>query len=160
MGLESFQVELRGGGASALDARTAVQRLDNACPDDWALSATGSSYYLVRDAHHVFEVEVTDAPVRVSCRFTLSHPASVDDEFLNLVRTLMKWLGMTARICDDGGPGAYSIAEFPAFADAARQQIARRRAEWRATFGDAPMAATTSELHQRVLLPRCQPGVG
>jgi hypothetical protein len=163
MGFEAFRVELRGGPSTYRDVDEAVRQLPNARPDQQSLPMKGSAYYLIRDRSHVFEVEVMDGPVRVSCRFTLCHPASVDGAFLGLVRELMSRLGMEATICDDVQPShsrSYALAQFADFAATARHYIAARRAEWVAAFGDQPLAATTNEVYERVIMPRCQSGVG
>jgi hypothetical protein len=56
-----------------------------------------------------------DAPVRVSCRFTLCHPAAVDAAFLRLAHDLMGRLGMEADIFDYVRPEdarSFSLNEF------------------------------------------------
>jgi hypothetical protein len=162
MGFEAFRVELRGGNATFREATEAVQGLPHARPDPDSIPMQGSEYQLIDDGRHVIEVEIMDAPVKLSCRFTLCHPPSVDAAFLRLVREWMVRLGMEAKICDDVPPEqarSFSIQEFPEFSDIAQHCIAARRAEWIAAFGDTPMAATTNEVYQRVILPRCQPGV-
>lgn len=157
MGLESFRVELRGGSATLADVQKAIEATGQACPDPEALPAKGSVHYLLRDSRHVIEIEALESPVRLSCRFTLAHPPSIDAVFLGWVRELMTKLGMAARICDDESTQPFTVAEFPKFAAAAVECIAVRRAEWIAAFGDQPMAATTTEVHRKVILPHCQP---
>src|SRR4051794_22470433 len=118
MGLESFRVELRGGAASYSLADEFVRQLPHSKPDPGAMSSRGSSFYTLEDGSHVFEVEVAADPVRISCRFTLCHPPSVDSAFLDLVRDLMTHLGMEARVCDDVRPGdsqAFLVTRFSEF---------------------------------------------
>jgi hypothetical protein len=161
MGFEAFRVELRGGRATSWTAYETVRQFAQTQPDPYSLPTEGATYYLVQDGRHVLEVEIADSPVKVSCRFTLCHPPSVVPFFLGLVRELMARLGMEAKICDDVRPehsGAFSFEEFPAFSAAASGCIAVRRAEWVAAFGDEPMASTTKEVYERVILPQCQPG--
>jgi hypothetical protein len=101
-----------------------------------------------------------DAPVKVSCRFTLCQPASVDVVFLGVVRELMGRLGMNATICDNvhqTHSRSFSLAEFPDFLAVARHYINARAAEWIAAFGKETLAATTNEVYERIILPRCQP---
>jgi hypothetical protein len=163
MGFETFRVELRGGQATYREVDEAVQQFPHARPDRQSLPMKGSAYYLIEDGLHVLEVEVVDVPVKVSCRFTLCHPESVDLVFLGVLRGLMGRLGMEAKICDDVPPvhsRSYSLPEFADFAAVTRHTIAARRAEWIAAFGHEPLAATTNEVYERVILPRCQPGVG
>jgi hypothetical protein len=162
MGFESLRVELLGGPVDHPTADAAVRRLPGAAADPDAIRTPGSSYYLIRDGRHVFEVEVDDRPA-VSCRFTLCHPPSADSAFLGLVRDLMTRLGMAARVCDevpseDAGP--FPAERFAAFAAAATRAIAARRAEWVRQFGPAAFAATTPEVYERVILPRCEPVQG
>jgi hypothetical protein len=69
---------------------------------------------------------------------------------------------MEARICDDVCPedsGSFALHEFTEFSSVATRRIAARRAEWVAAFGPAPLAATTNEVYQRIILPRCQPAI-
>jgi hypothetical protein len=163
MGFETFRVELRGGPATYREVNEAVQQLPHARPDQQSLPMKGSAYYLIEDGLHVLEVEVMDAPVKMSCRFTLCHPASVDLVFLGVLRGLMGRLGMEAKIRDAVHPAhsrSYSPPEFADFAAITRHYVAARRAEWIAAFGHEALAATTNEVYERVILPRCQPGVG
>ncbi|MBX9625074.1 MAG: hypothetical protein K2X82_14800 [Gemmataceae bacterium] len=160
MGFESFRVELRGGHATRAQADEAVRLLPHATPDAGAVPSPGSTYYTVTDRRHVIEVEVSGDPPRVSLRFTLCHPPSVDAAFLALVRDLMARLGMGARVCDDVPPeqaGPFPLVRFAEFADLASQVICARRAEWAANFGPAEFPATTPEVYEKVILPRCIP---
>jgi hypothetical protein len=162
MGFEAFRVELRGGKAPFAEADEAVRKLPHVKPDQDSVPMKGSTFYVVDDGQHAIEVEVMDSPVRLSCRFTLCHPPSVDLAFLGLVQELMLRLGMEVKICDDVQPAhsrSFSLADFPDFLAITRHYIAARRAEWIAAFGNQPMAATTNEVYQRIILPQCQPGL-
>ncbi|MBX9584290.1 MAG: hypothetical protein K2X87_28660 [Gemmataceae bacterium] len=163
MGFESFRVELRGGPGTHARADEAVRLLPHAQPDPGAIPSPGSTYYTVADGRHVIEVEVADRPPRVSLRFTLCHPPSVDAAFLALVHDLTARLGMDARVCDDVPPdhaGPFPLARFAEFAGIASQAIHARRAEWITNFGPAQFPATTSEVYEAVILPQCRPAAG
>jgi hypothetical protein len=160
MGFESFRVELGGGTASAEEVSETLRRTPHCKPDADSFPLQGSTYYLIDDSRHVFELELRDSPVRLSCRFTLCHPPSVDTAFLSLVCELMVRLGMDVSICDDVRPEhthPFSVAAFDEFAAAASGYIAARRTEWIAGFGSRQLAATTNEVHEQIILPRCQP---
>jgi hypothetical protein len=162
MGFEHFRIELCGGRAGYRGADEAVRKLPCVKPDSHSVPIQRSTFYVIADGRHAIELKLMDSPVRLSCRFTLCHPASVDSAFLSLVQGLLLRLGMEARICDDVRPEdsrSFSLAEFADFAAIASRYIAARRAERIAAFGDEPMAATTNEVYQRVILPRCEPGV-
>lgn len=162
MGFEAFRVELRGGRAKYGEADEAVQKLPHTKPDQHSVPMQGSTFYVIDDGQHAIELELMDSPVRLSCRFTLCHPPSVDSVFLGLVRELMIRLGMEAKICDDVRPEhsrSFSLHEFAEFSAITSRSIAARRTEWIAAFGDDPMAARTNEVYQRIILPRCQPGI-
>ncbi len=162
MGFETFRVELRGGRAGADEAREAIRNLPHVSPDEHSIQMKGSTYYVMNDGQHVIELELIDSPVRLSCRFTLCHPPSVDSAFLGGVRELMLLLGMEAKICDDVRPEhsrSFSLIEFADFSAITSRYIALRRAEWIAAFGDESMPATTNEVYERIILPRCQPGI-
>jgi hypothetical protein len=69
-------------------------------------------------------------------------------------------LGMEVWICDDVPPEdahPFTINHYAKFSSAALRVISARRAEWIATFGDEQLAATTNEVHEKIILPRCQP---
>ena len=160
MGFESFRVELRPRHATFAEADEAVRRLPHACLDEGALATRGSSYYTVEDGTHVLEVEVAPSPVRVSCRFTLCHPPSVDSAFLGLIRELMRRLDADAVVCDDtpaDRAGGHAESDFQALAAAVTTRVAARRAEWDATFGAVRYPARTAEAFERYILPRCAP---
>lgn len=158
MGFESFQVELCGGQVSHAQANEAVAKLPHARPDPDALSTPGATYYTLEDGSHVIEVEVSPLPTRVSCRFTLCHPPSVEAALLGALRELMGGLGMEARICDEVLPedaGWFKAARFADLSAAIARCAALRRAEWVAAFGPEQLAATTPEVYRRLILPRC-----
>src|SRR5262249_51002461 len=162
MGFEAFRVELRGGRATYREADEAIRKLPHVKSDNHSVPLQGSTFYVFDDGPHVIELELMDTPVRLSCRFTLCHPPSVDAVFLGLVRELMDRLGMAAKICDDVRPEhahPFAVNEFAQFVAITSGCIAARRMAWRAAFGDEAMAATTNEVYQRIILPRCQPGI-
>ena len=162
MGFETFRVELRGGSASYREADEAVRVLPHAEPDQDSVPTQGSRFYLIHGVKHAIELELMDAPVKLSCRFTLCHPPTIDAVFLDLVKELMDRLGMEARICDDLRPEharPYSLEEFTEFSAIASKYIAARRTEWITAFGGEPLAATTNDVYQRIILPRCHAGV-
>jgi hypothetical protein len=162
MGFEHFQVELRGATANFGVADKVVRELPHIKLDRESALMPGGTYYLYHDGQHAIELELSDKPVRVSCRFTLCHPPSVDAVFLRFVRDLMTRLGMEAKICDDVLPEharSFALDDFATFSAATLRYTAARRTEWIAAFGDEPMAATTNEVFQRIILPRCQPGI-
>lgn len=162
MGFEAFRVELRGGEAKYGEADEVIRTLPHIKPDQHSIPAQGSTFFVLHDGRHAIELELMDSPLRISCRFTLCHPPSVDAVFLDLVRELMIRLGMEAKICDEVCPEhvhSFSVREFAEFSAILVRSIAARRAEWIAAFGNESMAATTSEVHQRMILPRCQPGI-
>src|SRR5205807_4413129 len=133
MGFEAFRVELRGGRARWHEADEAIRNLPCVKPDQQSVPMQGSAFYVVDDGHHAIELELLDSPVRVSCRFTLCHPPSVDSAFLGLVRELMLRLGMQAKICDDVRPEharSFALPEFADFSSITSGYIADRRAEW------------------------------
>ena len=162
MGFEAFRVELRGGKATFSEADEAVQKVPHIKTDLQSVPMKGSRFYVMVDGQHSIELELMDLPVRLSCRFTLCHPPSVDLAFLGLVRELMLRLEMEARICDDVVPAhsrSFALPEFPDFLAIARHYISSRRAEWITAFGEQPLAATTNEVYHRIILPQCQPGI-
>jgi hypothetical protein len=162
MGFEAFRVELRGGRATYAEGGDAVLQLPHVKPDQLSIPTPGSTFFVIDDGKHVIELELMDSPVRLSCRFTLCHPPSVDAVFLSLLRELMTRLAMEAKICDDVDPEharAFSLHEFAAFSAITARYMAARRKEWIAAFGDQPMAATMAEVYQRIILPRCRPAI-
>jgi len=162
MGFEAFRVELRGGKAQYRETDEVLRKLPHIQPDPYSVPIKGSTFYVSADGQHVIELELKDSPVRVSCRFTLCHPPSVDAVFLGLVRELMVRLGMEAKICDDVRPEhsrPFSLLEFTELAAIISGYVAARRAEWISAFGAQALAATTNEVYQRIILPRCQPGI-
>ncbi len=162
MGFETFRIKLHGGTATFAQAVAAVRELPHVLPDHESIQVPGSAYYFVDDGSHIIEIEVAAAPVRVSCRFTLCHPPSIDAAFLSLVQVLQNRLRMDAKICDDVRPehaGDYSAWRFAEFATASLEYQSARRAEWIAQFGPTQLAAKTSEVYTKMILPKCEPVV-
>ena len=160
MGFESFQVVLRGGTAPAREVAETLRGLPHLKLDEQSHPLPGPTYYLRADGQHVIEIELDDcSPVRVSCRFTLCHPPSVDAAFLALIRELMACFGMEATICDDVRPEhahSFSLANYAELEAATLGYIAARRVEWVAVFGGQQLPATTSEVYGQIILPQCQ----
>ncbi len=160
MGFESFRVELRGGSATYRETEETIRKIPHVKLDPQSLAMKGSMYSVVGDRQHVLEVELRDVPLRLSCRFTLCHPPSVDSVFLRLLHDLMLRFGMEVKIGDDVRPEhthLFSLADYAELSFVTLHYIAERRAEWIAAFGGEQMAATTNEVHERIILPRCQP---
>jgi hypothetical protein len=146
MGFESFRVELGGGPKSSQEADATIRKIPGVERDSHSITLQGSTYYVWTDGRHLIELELTDDPVSVSCRFTLCHPASVDPAYLALVRQLMLQLETGVFLCDDVRPehaNSFSLDRFDEFASAAGGYIAARRAEWVHAFGNDQMAANT-----------------
>lgn len=160
MGFEHFRVELRGGQITYAQAAEIIRRLPNIKPDRESIPLSGSTYFLMDNGSHVIELELMEATVQVSCRFTLCHPPSIDAAFLSFVRELMMRLGMKARNIEGDRPEddrSFSLGEFTEFSAITSHWIAVRRAEWIAGFGDRTLAATTNEVYKQLILPRCTP---
>jgi hypothetical protein len=163
MGFESFRVELRGGRTTYSEANETIRKQPHVRLDEQSPATKGSTYYVMDDGRQVIEVEVKDAPVRISCRFTLCHPPSIDSVFLERVRELLLQFGMEVSICDEVRPEdahPFSLAHYTEFSSAALRSIAARRTEWIAAFGTEQMTATTNQVYKRIILPRCQPVAG
>ncbi len=159
MGFESFRVRLYPRHAAFAEADDAVRHLPHARPDSGAIPAPGASYYTIQDGIHVIEIEVSPAPVRVSCRFTLCHPTSVGAAFLGLIRVLSQHLGVAEVAGEDVATGPHGV-ESPEFASALSARIAARRAEWDAAFGTVRYPATTAEAYALYIFPKCVPVAG
>ncbi len=160
MGFESFRVELRGGRAKYPETDETLRKHPHVKLDQHSVPTKGSKFYIRDDGQHVIEVELMESPVKLSCRFTLCHPPSVDSVFLNFLRELMANLGMEAKICDDVRPEhahSFSFDQFSQFSALTSRYVAARRKEWIATFGTEQLAATTNEVYERIILPHCQP---
>ncbi len=157
MGFESFQIELRGGRTNFSEVTEFVRKLPNVKADEGLLDG---AYFVMDDGQHAIEVEVNDfVPLRVSCRFILSHPPSIDGVFLNFVRVLMTELGMKAKICNDVRPDhdhPFYFDQFNELSASASLYIAARRKEWIATMGPE-QATNRKELYERIILPQCEP---
>ena len=155
MGFESFQVELRGGPATFANAEQVVREFRYSHPDYESIELAGSKYFTIEDGSHVIEVEVAAKPVKVSCRFTLCHPPTVDTAFLDIVCKLQIHLKMDAIF----GERRFPIARFTEFANLATDCITERRAEWVANFGPTTLPAKTSEASEKMVLRNCVPDV-
>jgi hypothetical protein len=156
MGFEAFQIVLRGGRVSCLEAGDIIRKLPNVKPDQGFLPT--SSYFIVDDGQHVIEIEVDDeTPLRVSCRFILSHPASIDAAFIAFVKGLMAQFGSEATIIEDVRPEdnhPFTLDQFAKFAEATSDSIAAKRKDWIAMMGSG-QAVTRQELYDLIILPRC-----
>jgi hypothetical protein len=162
MGVESFQVTLEGGHADRTELDAALRAIAGMRLDPLPAFTPASTNYLFDDGSHIVELQLDDTPVRVSCRFALCHPDTIDSAFIGLVRLLMDRSGMDATIRDDVRPEherPFPPADFAEFAACLPEYIAVRRREWIAAFGPDRMAATTAECWQWVIHTHCRPTV-
>jgi hypothetical protein len=144
MGLESFQLALYGGRLQSGDLVREL-RIDPAISTDRGLLS--SSVYLLRDdGLHKIEMEVDDIGTRLSLRFALCHPTSIDDVFLSLVKTYQSQFGMEFDRPDFEDEGQI------------RQEIAMKRADWQLQFGTVTKPATSSEVFEWFIKPHCVTG--
>ena len=124
-------------------------------PDTNAMKTSGSDYYIVDDGTHKIELEVTESRGRISCRFTLCHPPTIDAAFIGLIRELVERMDLRARICSDGARRWYSVDDFGEFVRAATGFISKERRAFIAQCGPVQLAATTAEAYERIILPQC-----
>lgn len=156
MGLESYRTGLRAGAAGFSDAVDAIRGRPYARPD-WGQPAADASCFVIDDGRHLVEVEVSAAPVRVSCRFTLCNPPTVDNVFIALLRSLMERFGMEARSPQPDGETWFTAARFSEFEAVVRDDIRNQRELWIRDFGPEQLAATTREAFAKFILPKCEP---
>jgi len=154
MGVESFQiVALTAAPGSDVRAWLMSQRLlpsvhADTCPDT----------FIATDSRHVVEAEVRADGVktRVSIRFALCHPATVDDLLLEFVRRLAEFTHgriVVAERVPGGFPDKFKYDELgSAFACVLRGAISEKRGLWRQNFGEEEAAVTTAEALRRFLL--------
>ena len=157
MGFESFRVELVGDTPAAR-VREAVRALPGVEPDPDGGLLPGD-YFRVRDGRHVIELHLSDVGQRLSVRFSLANPASVDAAFLDVARHLMTHAGLRVRVLTDVAT-EFTLAEFDQFAAVVAEETARERRGSVDMFGPDTFAAGTAEVFRRVILPRCEPAVG
>ncbi len=156
MGAESYLVRLSGSGATLADVRAALADLPGVTPDSGMLPSC--EYFVCEYQGGVFEMELSDrSPPVVSVRFTLAHPPTVDATFLALVRQLMTDTGLRVRVLSDHASAEYDLAHFDHFSAAVLSDIARERRLWIGMFGPETLAASTAEVFERIILPRCEP---
>jgi len=162
MGFESFRVELCGGQATYSEVNEGLRKLEHITGDPDSVLTPGSQFFFMGDGKNVIEIELTDSPVKLSCRFTVCHPPAVDSAFLGLVKKLMVIFGMEVKIRDDVQPEhahSFSLAQFHDFAVVISRFISARRLEWISAFGSKQVAATTNEVYKQIILPRCQTSI-
>jgi hypothetical protein len=121
---------------------------------------SGSEYFLVDDGAHKIEIEVTEKWGRISCRFTLCHPPSIEVAFMNLVRNLVERLDMRVRICADESQRWYSTEDLADLAKDMTGFIAKERRAWIAQCGPTQLAATTAEAYEKIVIERSTPVLG
>jgi hypothetical protein len=160
MGFESFQVELSRDGPDHRPLSQFVRKLPHAKPDESGIQSSKSDYVLVDDGDHKIEIEVTEEWGRISCRFTLCHPPSIEVAFVNLVRDLVERLNMKVRICADESGRWYSAEDLADFSREIADFIAKERRGWIAQCGPTQLAATSSEAYEKIVFPQLKPVEG
>lgn len=159
MGFESFRVDLSGGDHEFENIRQNLGNLAHVEADKAMTGPHYSSCYIWSDGSHVIEIEVVKKPIRISCRFTLCHPTSIDSAFVKFTRLLMTKFDMNVTIGDDVEPsdsGPFGLQQFGELSSALVSYIAARRTEWIDQFGHEQLAATTDEAFEIYILPLCR----
>jgi hypothetical protein len=159
MGFESFQIILRGE-RTRREAEETLHSLPGVVPDPSGGFLRSSTYFVMNDGPHSIEMEVDDAAgLRISCRFILSHPPTIDVVFIAFVCELMGRLGLEATAVEapEAEPAwTFRPGECADLTAATMRHIAIRRREWIADMG-TDHAINRKELYERIILPRCAP---
>ncbi|MBY0232612.1 MAG: hypothetical protein K2W96_25305 [Gemmataceae bacterium] len=152
MGFESFQAVLRGEPQPIEEIVSIIGSIPGLRDDPNPGWHRGSRYLLAEDERHLIEMEI-DAD-RVSCRFALCHPATVDDAFTGLLLELATRLGWRIDLLDDSSGRPFGPEEGAEMETAAKRSIAQRRAEWVSAFGPQTRRCTTAEAWAPFIIPR------
>lgn len=152
MGIEAFQVRLKGGSATFAEADAAVRVLPYARPDGGFLR--DCVYYTAGDGSLIVEIEVCPRPVEISCRFAVCQPPAVDAVLVELTRRLMAATGMAATIVGETRAehsGWFGTDCFAEFAAAIPEYAGERREDWVRAVGPEQFPATTAAAMQHVI---------
>ena len=122
MGMECYLLRLEG--SNSMDhMESDLIRLRRMEPDSsYKTGSRGERYFVFRDGEHVIELELHPVSggrvTKVSMRFALCHPDSVDRVFVEIAAGLMTRRNLSATICEDLPSGTqrdYSRHEIDAF---------------------------------------------
>lgn len=156
MGAEDFQVGLM---SDALDIEHATAYLETFDDISVIRKKTEELFFEYRKGGHVIEVELSRPKLRIatriSCRFSLCHPDSVDEVFADFVVDLAQGLSLPIEILEDvpaGEPYRFLPADLNGFRDALKKSIATKRDYWIKDFGDVKASLTCREAVQRFIL--------
>lgn len=108
------------------------------------------------DGEHLIEAEVQDMPPRLSLRFALCNPETVDTIFVGLVSRLARMLDAQVRVVGASELAAcsFSSPDLHGLDSALQQNIEDERKLWQQEFGGETLKATCEEAVVEFILRR------
>ena len=138
MGVEDYRFRLTT--TERLDTVSAVLNgIPGVRPDPGAAQVATDAYFMYESDFHLIELEARQDANRVtlSLRFSLCHPPSVDDVYVELILRLSELLNASFAFPDDinASERDFTHALRKPLASALATTIAAERAQWQAMFG-------------------------
>ncbi len=160
MGAEEFQVVLRGDNENLEKIVDKLKEIPHLSVDKETRSLAKEVHFLINDGVHIIEIEVSyikksKGPIRISFRFALCHPHSIDDAFYSLLIGIGKKLNMNIEIIDEV-PSGYSYKFNPphyrGLYTTLKKSIEIKRHYWVQDFGPGIASLTPSDAIIRFII--------
>ncbi len=161
MGVEDFQTVLicDNDRHDFITIVEAIKSMPKASTDKKSKRLSEEEYFLVEDDDHLIEVEISDNKkkklVKVSCRFALCLPNSIDNIFCKFIREIGQQFKMIIKILDDvpkGFSDIFNPSEYVGLEDSLKKAIQIKRDYWIQDFGSETANLRPSDALRRFVL--------
>ena len=130
----------------------------NACYND-----PSEFNYIYNDTNHIVELQLMDCkpkPPKLSFRFSLCQPSSIDGKFIELTTSIGKDLNLKIRIMEscqvEDDDIIFSPLDYENYNKILQEVIKVKRDYWIAMFGEETAVVTCSEAIMKFLVPKCK----
>jgi len=160
MGVEDFQVSITYNGKSNEfnELNQYLKSYQNIIADYKTKQISNEHYYIFNDGKYIIEFEVSLREmnlIKISCRFAVCHPASIDSLFEKLIMAIAKKLKAKIEILDEtpnGDPYQFFYPNYDNFKKILRKAIEIKRNYWIQDFGPKTLSLKTSDALKKYLL--------
>ncbi len=163
MGVEDFQVVIKYNGKNKEFNETIqfIKSCQNVFVDYDTKQISNEQYYIFDDSKHIIELEISQREaniIKISCRFAVCHPISIDNVFIELIIIIAKKLKSKIEILDEtpnGDPYQFFYPEYEKFETVLKKTIEIKRNYWMQDFGSETASLRTSEAIKKYILSKC-----
>ncbi len=153
MGAEDFQAILLSDNVQYDKVVETLRCIPNVDIDNESKRLADENYFVIDDGIHIIELEVSSRGkrkgyIKISCRFALCLPRSIDAVFYRLLRKIGKKFEMLIEVLDEVPVGCldkFNPPDYVGMDHVLKKAIGLKRMYWVQDFGPETASLRTSE---------------